>query len=248
MIQTVRFSTYLETLENRIKKSRSREKSSLKLMATGARLLEHVGYRDMNIESICTEAQLAKGTFYVYFESKDAFLSQLISRYIRFEVNSHPRFSPEISAFRSVLDWVKWYERTFAANAGILWCMVQMSATNDEHRVLWHKRNRSVVERVIEQLQRRMGIEIKGDARSLLRMSIRAVGGMMNESLFERYRFGMGVGREEVDPELAIELHALLIYRAIYRADPDVDEVVRVKPMTRFHLGTFAGSGHSNAL
>lgn len=243
MIQAIRFSSYLEALGLEIKKSRSGERSTLKLMAAGARLLEHVGYRDLNIQDICAEAKLAKGTFYVYFESKEVFLNQLISRYIGFEVNTYPQFSSEVSAFRGALDWVEWYERTFAANVGILRCLVQLSATSQEHRALWYQRNRNIVERVIEQQQKRMGVEIEGDALSLLRMSIRSVGGMMDESLFERYSIGVGVGREDVDLELMIELHAFLIYRAIYGADPDIDELVRVKPMTKFHLAAFGGSG-----
>lgn len=242
MIEAIRFSSYLEALALEIKKSRSGEKSTLKLMAAGARLLENVGYRDLNIENICAEAQLAKGTFYVYFESKDVFLNQLISRYIGFEVNTHPQFSPTVSAFRAALDWVEWYERTFAANVGILRCLVQLSATSLEHRALWHQRNRNIAERVIEQQQRRLGFEIGDDALSLLKISIRSVGGMMDESLFERYSIGVGVGREEVDLELMIELHAFLVYRAIYGADPSMDELDKVKPLMGIRLGAPSAS------
>lgn len=248
MIQAIRFSSYLEALALEIKKTRSGEKSTLKLMAAGARLLENVGYRDLNIENICAEAQLAKGTFYVYFESKEVFLNQLISRYIGFEVNTHPQFSLAVSAFRGALDWVEWYERTFAANVGILRCLVQLSAISLEHRALWHQRNRNIVERIIEQQQRRLGFEIGEAALNLLRISIRSVGGMMDESLFERYSIGVGAGREEVDLELMIELHAFLIYRAIYGSDPDIDELDRVKPMMEFRVGAFRTSGDQGGI
>lgn len=237
MIEAIRFSSYLEALALEIKKSRSGEKSTLKLMAAAARLLEHVGYRDLNIENICAEAQLAKGTFYVYFESKEVFLNQLISRYLGFEVNTYPQFSASESAFRGAFNLVEWYERTFAANVGILRCLVQMSATSLEHRALWHGRNRSIVERVIDQQQRRLGVDTGGDALKLLRLAIRSVGGMMDESLFERYSIGVGAGREEVDLELMIELHAVLIYRAIYGADPAFDELDKVKPLLAIRLG-----------
>lgn len=236
MIQVIRFSSYLEALALEIKKSRSGEKSTLKLMAAGGRLLEHVGYRDLNIENICAEAQLAKGTFYVYFESKEVFLNQLISRYVGFEVNSYPRLALDESRFRGAMDWVEWYERTFAANVGILRCLVQLSATSAEHRQIWYQRNRNIVDHVMEYVEQRLRIGKGRDSLEMLRLAIRSVGGMMDQSLFERYSIGVGAGRDEPDMELMIELHAVLIYRAIYGENPPADEVERVRPFLKLRF------------
>ncbi len=236
MIQVIRFSSYLEALALEIKKSRSGEKSTLKLMAAGARLLEDVGYRDLNIEKICANAQLAKGTFYVYFEGKEVFLNQLISRYVGFEANTYPRLSLDESPFRNAMDWVEWYERTFAANVGILRCLVQLSATSAEHRQIWYRRNRDVVEHVLEQVQLRVRNGRGGNSVEMLRLAIRSVGGMMDQSLFERYSISVGVGREEPDMELMIELHAVLAYRAIYGENPPADEVERVGPFLNISM------------
>lgn len=231
MIEAIRFSSYLEALALEIKKSRSGEKSALKLMAAGARLLENIEYRDLNVENICAEANLAKGTFYVYFESKEVFLNQLIGRYVGVEVNTYPRLALDESPFRSAMDWVEWYERTFAANAGILRCLVQLSATSAEHRQIWYQRNRNIVERVLDQLQQRLQIGRDKDTLEILRLAIRAVGGMMDQSLFERYSISVGTGREEPDMELMIELHAVLIYRAIYGENPPTSEIGRVRSL-----------------
>src|SRR3990170_1881812 len=74
MIAAIRFSGYLQALALEIRKSRSGERSELRLLAGGARLLERSSYRDLSVEGVCTDARLAKGTFYIYFASKDAFL------------------------------------------------------------------------------------------------------------------------------------------------------------------------------
>lgn len=231
MIEAIRFSTYLEALALEIKKSRSGEKSTLKLMAAGARLLDSVGYRDLNVENICNEAQLAKGTFYLYFESKEVFLNQLITRYIGFEEQTYPRSDLQVSAFRGAMDWVTWYERSFAANVGILRCLVQLSASSIEHLELWHQRNLRIVDRAVDQVVRQLHIDPHSEACDLMRMAVRSVGGMMDQSLFERHNINVGAGREEFDLDLTIELHAVLIYRALYGENPPLAEVDRVRPL-----------------
>lgn len=232
MIKAVRFSSYLEAMATEIRRSRSGEKSRLRLLAAGARLLESVGFRDLLVEDVCREAGLAKGTFYIYFQSKEVFLRALMNQYVEFERNTYPPFSPARSAYGGVHDWVSWYEGTFAANAGILRCMIEMSGGDAEAEACWHGRNRSIVERALEQLVQ--GLERPPGTREkeLLRLALRAGGSMMDQSLFERYRMGVGVGLQEAsDATLMVDLHALLLYRVLYGSDPGPAEVGRVRPL-----------------
>ena len=62
----IRYATYLEAAAQEIKKTRSGERSRLKLLAAGARLLDSTDYREMMGEEVATEAGVAKGTFYIY--------------------------------------------------------------------------------------------------------------------------------------------------------------------------------------
>jgi AcrR family transcriptional regulator len=232
MIKAIKFSSYLEALAQEIRRSRSGEKSRLKLLASGARRLEAVGFRDLLVEDVCRDADLAKGTFYIYFESKEVFLRKLMTQYVEFERNTYPPFSPTRSAYRGVHDWVSWYEGTFAANAGILRCMIEMSGTDAETESCWHGRNHSIVERALEQLLQRFDKAPSSRETGLLRLAVRAGGSMMDQSLFERYRIQVGTGMKEAsDAELMIDLHALLLYRVLYGSDPSLDEVGRVRPL-----------------
>ena len=232
MIKAVRFSSYLEAMATEIRRSRSGEKSRLRLLAAGARLLETVGFRDLLVEHVCSEAGLAKGTFYIYFESKEVFLRGLMNQYVAFERNTYPPFSPAGSAYRGVHDWVSWYEGTFAANAGILRCMIEMSGTDTEVEACWHGRNGSIVERALEQLALRFEKAPGPRELDLLRLAVRAGGSMMDQSLFERYRLGVGLGMQEpADATLMIDLHALLLHRVLYGADPARREVGQVRPL-----------------
>lgn len=229
MIEAIRFSTYLEALALEIKKPRSGEKSTLKLMAAGARLLEDVGYRELNIKQICSEAKLAKGSFYVYFESKEVFLNQLIARYVGFEVQTHPSSDAQVTPYRWIRDFVAWYDRTFAANVGILRCLIELSAVSTKHLALWHRRNLSVVDKVISHIARKLDIEPLSERYKLLGITVRTAGGMVDQSLFERYNINVGVGKDNADLEVTIELLALLCYRAIYGENPPPNEVEHVR-------------------
>ena len=232
MIKAIKFSSYLEALAQEIRRSRSGEKSRLKLLASGARRLEAVGFRDLLVEDVCRDADLAKGTFYIYFESKEVFLRALMSQYVEFERNTYPPFSPTRGAYRGVHDWVSWYEGTFAANAGILRCMIEMSGADAEAEGCWHERNHSIVERALEQLLQRFDKAPGPRETELLRLAVRAGGSMMDQSLFERYRIQVGTGMKEAsDAELMIDLHALLLYRVLYGSDPSSAEVGQVRPL-----------------
>ncbi len=51
------------------------------LVAVATRLFVDRGYERTSIERITTEAGVAKGTFYLYFESKQDLLAQIVERY-----------------------------------------------------------------------------------------------------------------------------------------------------------------------
>jgi AcrR family transcriptional regulator len=226
-ISRIRFATYLGALANEIRKARSGEKTKLKLMAAGALLLEDVGYRELNVEEICAGAGLAKGTFYIYFDTKDEFLQELAEQYVAFERQFVLVPDPRDSAFATSLAWVSWYEGTFASNVGVLRCIVQMGEIDTKVRGIWHARNEFVARRIAESIEARVG-ERAPDREHLL-FTVRTVGGMLDQSLFNRFGVLPGTGHEQpYDDETLTRMHALLTYRAIYGGDPPPGEAADV--------------------
>jgi AcrR family transcriptional regulator len=226
--EVIRFGAYLAAAAQEIKKTRSGEKSKLKLMAAATRVLENVSYRDLLVESVCQEAGVAKGTFYIYFASKDMFLKELARGYVNFEIQTYPRLSSKNTAFANTLKWVAWYEKTFAGNVGVLRCIVQMGAVDEEMRDIWHDRNRRVVDRSMIGW---MKTHPDADPR-LQRRIMRTAGGMLDQSLFERYRVLTGPGLQESEPlERLIEHHAFMNYRAMYATNPPRDELAPDSPL-----------------
>lgn len=221
------FSEHLAALEAGVRKTRSGERSRLRLLAAAARLLDRVHHRDLLVEQICQEAGVAKGTFYIYFKSKDGFLLELAARYVGFEVEAHPRLSSRNSDFTNMRLWVTWYERTFAANVGIMKCLVQMGAQDLAMRDLWHQRNARLVDRSLAGWMKTR----PGSDPALERMVIRTAGTMMDQSLFERYGVQTGQGIEAPErPEHILDLHALLMFRALYGRNPPPDDLPPESP------------------
>lgn len=227
----IRFATYLEAMAAEIRATRSGEKSRLKLFAAAARLLESVVYRDLNVEDISAEAELAKGTFYVYFDSKEQFLQELLGQYVAFEGQTFPAPVGAETAFAGVRRFVGWYAQTFESNVGLLRCLVQLSSTDEGAHALWQARNSAVVERAFGDLMRRLGHPPADPG--LLRLALRTAGGMLDQSLFTRYGLQASPGAElrRVDFDTLVELLSLLLHRAVYAADPPRHEIARVSAL-----------------
>lgn len=75
------------------------EKRKQRLLKIAYRLFISKGYEETSIDEIITEAQIAKGTFYYHFKSKDALLESIIDMMINEEVQQARQF---LSALMSV--------------------------------------------------------------------------------------------------------------------------------------------------
>lgn len=61
---------------------RKGEKTKRKLFETAAELFDRYDFEDVSVDAIVEAAGVAKGTFYIYFESKDALIATLLSDYV----------------------------------------------------------------------------------------------------------------------------------------------------------------------
>lgn len=228
-LQPIRYASYLEAQASEIRKPRSGARTRLKLMAAGSRLLDTMSAADLFISAVCEDAGMAKGTFYIYFDTKEEYIETILRDYVGFEMQMLPRFADDSETFTAVLRLVTWYERTFMANVGILRCLIQQSDTDPTIRALWETRNQGIVDRVLHDLDRRAGLS--DHERELLQMAVHSVGYMMDQSLFARHGLAESRAHESLtDPDLLIELHATLIYRAVVGRDPPAAQIPLVRP------------------
>ncbi|MBE0548456.1 MAG: TetR/AcrR family transcriptional regulator [Rubrivivax sp.] len=227
---SVRFSTYIEASALELGKGQRGERSRLKLMAAGARLLDRCSFQDLKIEDVSVEAGLAKGTFYIYFASKDEFLRELATAYFAFELNTLPHRTNGLSRFGISRLWIGWYERTFAVNAGILRCVVQMGVNDGAMRDLWLQRNAAVVQAMLSESL--VGTQLSPEDLQVMMWALRTVGGMLDQSLFDRYGLQTPSGLQDPgDADLLVEMHSVLAYRALYGMEPPAEEVEQARSL-----------------
>lgn len=178
---------------------------------------------------MCHRAGVAKGTFYIYFQSKTLFLRALAEAYVAFELESYPRFPDGPGrGFANTRAWIAWYEGMFAANAGVLRCIVQMGAEDPVMLALWRARNGRLVDRALAG----RAAQVSAEELQVRRWALRASGGMLDQSLFERFGVQVGPGLDEpADDAVRLDLHALLNYRALTGRNPPADTLPPGSPL-----------------
>ncbi len=93
--------------EEQCRKKMKGEKTKQKLFASAAELFNQYDFNEVTVDRIVESAGVAKGTFYIYFESKDALIAAFISDYVS-KVDTDYRayfesFPPDTTATKMLL-------------------------------------------------------------------------------------------------------------------------------------------------
>lgn len=93
--------------ENTTRKKTKGKKTKQKLFASAAELFNQYDFHEVTVDRIVEAAGVAKGTFYIYFESKDALIAAFLSDYVK-KVDTDYRavldsFSPDMPVSQMTL-------------------------------------------------------------------------------------------------------------------------------------------------
>lgn len=229
MIQPLRYASYVEAQAAEIKGTRSAKKTRLRLLAALARLLETSDFNAIKVLDITKEAGLAKGTFFIYFKTKEDVVAELSKEYLEFERATLPQIQESEDPYDGVRQIIEWYEKNFALNHGVLGCLIRLSNSDAEYRQLWRVRNARLLDAWAPLALDRLGMD--HSQLDLLRNVIHAVGAIMDQAMFERYGLASTGEEAELDLEQIIEMHAFLIYRAIYGENPPSRNIDFMRPL-----------------
>lgn len=224
--EPVRFAHYLEAKAMGLPGKRSGPKTRLKLMAATADLLETQLFVDLNVIDICERASVAKGTFYLQFETKEAVLLALLSEYVEFEIRSMPLLVDGADPFENTRSVVAWYEKTFRVNAGIMRTFVRLSDSDTDVSRIWKRRNEQIVERSMGPYLRNR--KLSGKAASMALLAVRTMGGIMDYAMFARHGIHQASDfTSAYSEDTLIDLHSVLMFRALYNQDPPANAVCK---------------------
>lgn len=79
-------------------KSKKGEKTKRKLLESATQLFEKYDFTNVTVDAIVEAAGVSKGTFYIYFESKDALIADILSDYVTIVDSDYKKYLSSITS------------------------------------------------------------------------------------------------------------------------------------------------------
>ena len=174
---TLSFIDHLEAQLRDCPPKQKGQRTRERLRIATAKILEQKGYHAMRVTDVTESAEVAEGSFYVYFKDKtDASLTVLTSLLDHFFA-LHMDSARGQTAFESIRAANRKWIAVCRANSGLMRCIFQLGDEAPEFAQLSQRTNRSWYQRVAESvIRQRQGLE----AGSVL-LIVYMLGAMMDE-------------------------------------------------------------------
>lgn len=217
-----RYSDYLADMFETLTFASKGDRTKFRLKIAAARALEEIGYQDLKVSDVCSNAGVALGTFYVYFQDKNEIAIEVVLDFVNYLYERAKQVGGRHDEYAAILNTNRFFISAYRINAGLMQCHVQLQSQLPEFRKLWGPRHLKWIEGLARSISRR---GFYGDDKPGSHVMVaRALEGMVFH-----YLYSVLVTRESVvdDKELdADELASMLStlwYRAVYCKDPPVD-------------------------
>lgn len=210
---------FAEILEQRALQTSRRkgERTRDRLKIAAARQLETVGYHDVRVSDINEAAGVSNALFYVYFKNKQEISQEVLTEFLatlrppgvrEAGMQTHPADS----IYRGNLG----YARVFAANPGLMRCLIQFGDEIPEFGRLWNSFNNEWSERTLKALKRSDMLKAGGPSEAYLMV---AGLGMAVDGLLRMIYVDRNARAEQAAAELGEnpDALALLLTRLWYR-------------------------------
>jgi len=148
------------------------------LLASAAEMLEERGYTGLRVTDVNEKAGVSNALFYLYFKNKEEITREVMTGFLevlfaRDDASPKPQ-SVEEAIFRGNYD----YLRHFAANPGLMRCLMQFGDEISEFGRLWRESSHGWVARVARRLAREP--ELAGRDLDELSAQVTALGAMVD--------------------------------------------------------------------
>lgn len=194
------------------------ERTRQRLRIAAAAVLETEGYQGLKVGDICARAEVALGTFYVYFRDKTEIAIDVVMSFIDHLYAMARAEAKGREDFEAVFVTNLFFINAYRANPGLMRCHVQLQSQEPAFRAVWEPRHRLWIETLARSIQRRSGGRLAGTA--ALRVAAALEGMVFN------YIYSAAVTREslsetaESDAAAIAEMLTVLWYRAVHGRDP----------------------------
>jgi AcrR family transcriptional regulator len=197
------------------------DRTSFKLKVAAARVLEETGYTDLKVADICARADVALGTFYVYFQDKNEIAIRVVLEFVEHLYAKVEQVGRHQHAFDAILNTNRFFILAYQANPGLLRCLVQLQSQLAEFRALWRPRHLQWIESLARSIAKRGSFS--GEMAGLSMHVAHALEGMVFNYLYSNLVSEEPVlGGHAADVDTLAMMLSTLWYRAVYCKDPPV--------------------------
>ena len=172
-------STFCEWLANDRANLRKGERTRKELMVTCAKMLETEPYDRLKVSTLCDEAAVSHGTFYVYFDKLNTILAEVLALfvdYVQLQMRSAAR-----QEGNPVHNTTAAYYALFESNSGLMKCLIMGIDAFPEAKTTFQRLNNEWAKTVVRAyVKGRVSSSIAED--ELMRRAY-ALGGMVDQYL-----------------------------------------------------------------
>lgn len=171
--------SYIDHLEEALRSNppvKKGQRTRERIRLSTARILETKGFHALRILDITEDANIAEGSFYVYFKDKSEVTLDVLSSLLLEFLNLQGRTPGVATVFESIRASNRRWISVCRSNCGLIRCIFQFSDEEPEFGVLAQRSNRRWYEYVAQSVLRRRG----GDPRAAL-LATYLLGSMMDE-------------------------------------------------------------------
>jgi TetR/AcrR family transcriptional regulator, transcriptional repressor for nem operon len=198
---------------------RKGQRTRARLKAAAAQLLESGGYRDLRVTDINERANVSNALFYIYFPNKEKITHEVMTEFLDMLFASPASDTAPSGVEETIYRANLAYVRLFAANPGLMRCLLQFGDEIPEFEKLWRERNAQWLERGVKRMSREP--ELAGKSSAEIWSSIGAMGMMLDGVLRLLYVERWARARENImsiaadEPRLALFFTRLWV-RALF--------------------------------
>lgn len=146
------FAAYLTRQAERKTKG---ERTRARILGAACRMLSSAPPAQLTVAGLCQDADIAHGTFYIYFPDIPQMLSDLLlsfTTYLQVSMFAASRAEPE----NTIRAATRIYGLMFQHNAGLMKCLLHHQDSFPDARIAFHRLNREWMETVVSATRHRL--------------------------------------------------------------------------------------------
>lgn len=200
------------------------ERTRFRLKIAALSVLAEVGYQDLKVSDVCERAEVALGTFYVYFTDKSEIAAEVLLDFTDALYEQGRSAARGGNDFQAILRTNQFFVAAYQRNSGLVRCLVQLEDMVPGFRPQLREKRLYWLKKIARSVARRTGHR---DVSNALFLQIAyALEGMVFAYLYDTFvRREPILSRHAGGSDRIADLLSILWYRAAYCQDPPAEEV-----------------------